>query len=257
MADGDVAPLLTCFADCDRHDIAAELQARGLLDGGRPTAGSPRRQSGAGNPARPAYEVNPGPRALEIWRGAEPIGGTLAERYLTEYRGIPTPHSPSLRFAHSLRYPTSGLHLPAMVAAIQAPDRQAVAIHVTWLNITTARKAPLSDPRKTFGSIGNGAIRFGTVTDVIGIAEGVEDALSAQHLTHVPCRACVGAHRMHRVAFPPTVRELHIFADDDEPGCRAAERTADLNRHLRVEIRLSPSGFKGWSDTLTQKAAAA
>ena len=75
VADGDVAPLLTCFAGCDRHDIAAELQARGLLDGGRSTAGSPRRQSGAGNPA---YEVNPDPRALEIWRGAEPIGGSGA-----------------------------------------------------------------------------------------------------------------------------------------------------------------------------------
>jgi hypothetical protein len=51
---------------------------------------------------------------------------------------------------------------------------------------------------------------------------------------------------------PHAVRELHIFADDDEPGRVAAERTADRHRRhgRRVVLRLPPIGFKDWGDVV-------
>ena len=63
---------------------------------------------------------------------------------------------------------------------------------------------------------------------------------------------CLGAGRMHRVAIPPAVRELHIFADDDEPGRAAAERTAEEHSRAgrRVVLRYPPAGRKDWNDAL-------
>ena len=55
---------------------------------------------------------------------------------------------------------------------------------------------------------------------MLGITEGAEDALSAMQLTNVPCWASLGAGRMHRVAIPEHVRELHIFGDNDERWAR-------------------------------------
>jgi phage/plasmid primase-like uncharacterized protein len=111
-------------------------------------------------------------------------------------------------------------------------------------------------PRKTTGALGLGAVRLGPAGDMLGIAEGIESALSAQQLSGVPCWACIGAGRMHRVAIPDTVRELHIFADNDDPGRAAAERTAHAHRHRRVVLRFPPEGCKDWNDVLTQARAA-
>ena len=72
--------------------------------------------------------------------------------------------------------------------------------------------------------------------------------MSAQFLTGIPTWSCLGAARMHRVPVPPTVRELHIFADDDEASRKAAERTADLHRHLKIEIRYPPPDFGDWNE---------
>lgn len=96
-------------------------------------------------------------------------------------------------------------------------------------------------------------------TDLAGeliSSEGVEDALAVRHLTRVPCWACIGAARMHRVWIPPLpVRSLHIFVDDDA-GRKAADRTAKLNRQLRVKIRFPPEGFKDWAEVAMERTPA-
>jgi phage/plasmid primase-like uncharacterized protein len=62
---------------------------------------------------------------------------------------------------------------------------------------------------------------------------------------------------MQRVAIPERVRELHIFADNDEPGRTAAERTAHANRYRRVFLRFPPEGFKDWNDTVAAQSRSA
>jgi hypothetical protein len=150
------------------------------------------------------------------------------------------------------------LILPAMVAAVQAPDRRVIAVQTTFLREKDGKKAPVSDPRRTTGALGAGAVRLAASGEVLGLAEGVEDALSAIHLTGTPTWACIGAGRMHVVAIPDVVRELHLFVDDDEPGHSAAERTAA--RHTaegrRVVLRLPPEGFKDWNDVAMESTLA-
>jgi len=250
VKDGNTAPLFSCFSGCERSDITAELRQRGLLNGQRNS--SARGNAVLLTPSAPM----PNKKALGIWKDARPIAGSLAERYLEEHRGLPGPHPLSLRFASSLEHAPSGTRLPAMVAAVHAPDRSVIAVQATYLRSGDGRKAPVSSPRLSFGSLGSGAVRLFKADEVLGLAEGTEDALAAQHLTGVPCWACIGATRMHRVWIPPAVRTLHIFADDDEAGSRAAERTARLNRHLRVEKRLPPLGFKDWAEVAMERTPA-
>jgi putative DNA primase/helicase len=109
-------------------------------------------------------------------------------------------------------------------------------------------------PRKTTGALGRGAIRLAAATEVLGLAEGTEKALAAMQLFGVPCWSTLGAGRMHRVWIPGSVRELHIFADNDDVGRAAAEGTASQHQHRRVIIRFPPDGFKDWDDVTAHQA---
>jgi hypothetical protein len=176
------------------------------------------------------------------------MAGTKAGAYLRA-RGLALDPPLSLRAVENYEYLT-GIYLPAMVAAIQAPDRRIVSVQVTVIDPRGDRKAQVAVPRRTIGAIGSGAVRLGLAEDELGIAEGVEDALGAMQLTGVPTWACLGSARMHRVAVPAGVTTLHIFADDDEAGARAAERTAARHRKegRRVIIRRPPAGVKDWAE---------
>jgi putative DNA primase/helicase len=223
IRDGDEPGriLVTCFAGCDRRDIIDELRRRDLID-----EAAARKPVARKEPA-PA-EHKPDPAALSIWIAASPGIGSIVECYLRG-RGITLPVPASLRCG-------SHLPTPTMVAAVQRPDGKIVAAQSTLLT-TTGKKATVARPRTTTGALGAGAVRLAKATDVLGLAEGIETALSAMQLCGVPTWACLGASRMHRVAVPDTVRELHIFADNDGPGRAAAERTVHENRRPRVVVR--------------------
>ena len=61
----------------------------------------------------------------------------------------------------------------------------------------------------------------------MGLAEGVETALSAMQMAGMTVWASLGASRLHSVELPPEVEEVHVFVDNDEPGRTAAKRTAE------------------------------
>jgi putative DNA primase/helicase len=185
---------------------------------------------------------------------ASPAERTIVQLYLRA-RGITIAPPPSLRCAGG------GYHLTdpvtAMVAAVQAPDRRTIAVQVTRLDPGGERKAQVLVPRRTYGALGDGAVRLAAAGDVLGIAEGVESALSAMQLSGVPTWACLGAGRMHRVAVPDGVRELHVFTDNDGPGRDAGERTANVHlHHRRVVLRRPPDHLNDWNDFLRAKGRA-
>lgn len=244
IRDGDERILVRCFAGCDPRDVLAELRRRGLLDDERPN----RRVCHDTPRPRPDPPHDPDPEAVGIWRDAGPVAGTVVATYLRR-RGITIEIPPTLRAG-------TGLHLgrysfPVLVAAVQRPaDRVVIGVQRTFVALDGSRKAPIAMPRLTTGALGAGAVRLGPAGPVLGLAEGIETGLSAQQLTSVPVWCTLGTGRMHRVAVPGTVREVHIFADDDEPGRAAAERTAYEHREAgrRVVIRFPPEGFGDWND---------
>lgn len=253
IKNGDKTLLVKCFAGCESGAVLEELRRRGLLDGGH--AGDHLRGRDVdrelGRDRGRDVEHAPDPEAIAIWGSASRATGKIVENYLSA-RGITTPVPPSIRFGGGTylgRY-----ELPAMVAAVQAPDRRSIAVQVTLLDPRGDRKAQVRMPRKTVGALGLGAVRLAAAGDVLGLAEGVETGLSAMQLSGVPVWCCLGAARMHRLAVPDGVRELHVFADSDEAGRAAAERAAHEHRHRRVVLQFPPQHCKDWNDALMAQA---
>jgi putative DNA primase/helicase len=240
VKDGDSAPLLKCFAGCDVRDVLAELRSRGLMEG-----------AGATLCTRKAPEQAPqhipDQEAIALWGSATRASSTIVERYLRA-RGITIEVPPSLRCGggdYLDRY-----QLPAMVAAVQAPDRRTIAVQTTLIDPRGDRKAQVRLPRKTTGALGLGAVRLGPAADVMGLAEGVETGLSAMQVTGIPVWACLGSFRMCRVSVPGTVREVHLFGDNDDPGREAVQRAAHAHRHRRVVVHFPPDQFPDWNDVV-------
>ncbi len=254
IADGNERLLVRCHSGCDPRDVIAELRRRGLLeDGDGFRSGMKIRTREQGYPPAAKIEPahDPNPQALAIWRSGQPITGSIAERFIRA-RGIALELTPSLRSgAHPYIGPYES---PVSIAAVQAPARQVIAVQVTLIDPRGDRKAQVRLPRKTIGALGWGAIRLAAATDELALAEGTEKGLAAMQLFGVPCWSSLGAGRMHRVWIPDDVRTLHIFADNDEPGRVAAERTAHAHRHRRVVLHFPPDGCKDWDDVTTARA---
>jgi hypothetical protein len=241
IADGDHGLLVHCHAGCEARDVLDVLRRRGLLDDRAPS-----RDAAPARRCEPVEHIEPDPKALALWRSGEPIVDTLAHRYLRS-RGLSIDPPPSLRFLPAAEY-LPRIFLPALIAGLQAPDRRVIAAQVTFLDPRGDRKAQGATPRRTVGKMHGAAVRLGPAGDVLGIAEGIETALAAMQLTGVPCWACLGSQRMARVVIPDGVRELHVFADNDEPGRLAAEQTAKAHPHRRVVVHCPPNGFNDYAD---------
>jgi putative DNA primase/helicase len=245
IADGDKGLLVRCFAGCDPRDVLAAIRRMGF-GGDGPPHGKPswRRQSAL----EQKHEPEPEPRALELWRSAIPAHETLVEEYLRA-RGSTIPIPPSIRCVPYLDYmPRIGF--PAMVAAIQAPERRTIAVQVTFLDPRGDRIAQVATPQKTIGALGRGAVRLGPAGEVLGLAEGVETALSAMQLFGIPIWASLGAGRTHNIAIPGGVRELRMFGDNDDPGRGAAKRIIRLNPHRKVIVHYPPEKVADWNDAV-------
>jgi putative DNA primase/helicase len=95
-------------------------------------------------------------------------------------------------------------------------------------------------------------VRLGASAGIMGLAEGVETALSAMQLTGMTVWASLGSSRLHSVELPPEVEEVHIFVDNDEPGRGAARRAAGIHTRLRREVylRSPPDQCGDWNDFL-------
>lgn len=183
--------------------------------------------------------------------------GDPVDAYLTS-RGIGLDEYPlSLGTAQALPYDRSTSH-PAMVAVITAPDGKNVSLHRTFLNGTGKLDAP--DCRKLMpGRLPKGcAVRLkplGPSDQVLGVAEGIETALSASALFGIPVWATLNTSMMRTFVPPVGIRELIICCDNDENG--AGQAAADALRRslsgLVVTIRIPPTVGTDWNDELQRK----
>ena len=224
LSDSNDGKLLAhCHGGCNALDVFAELRRRGLLDTDRRS----------GNEHRDLADY-----ARKLWHEAMPISDTLAETYLRQ-RAISISLPPSLRFHPCVKVPRSPLHFPALIAAASGEDHKVIAVQVTWLS-NTANKAAIDVPRRTFGKLTNCAVRLAAAGDALGLAEGVETALSVSELFGVPCWATLGVDRFAKIEVPRTVKRLHLFADGKDGK---AERAAQcFARHHAVRVHHPDDG---------------
>lgn len=190
--------------------------------------------------------------ARAIWCDALPIACTLAERYLRS-RGIARRLPKTLRFAPSIYFGPAKRKLPALLAALQDSAGKVIAVQRTFLDPVTGTKAdPTKEAKRTKGPMHDGAVRLGRVGRILGIAEGVETALSAAQIYSLPVWASLGAQRMKAIRLPAEVEEVMIFRDNGDVGLKEAINAAEIwegqGRHVMIEP--PPAEFKDWNDLL-------
>ncbi len=182
-----------------------------------------------------------------------------AVEYL-ESRGLwPLPAECGLRAHPSVEYFAEGRRIgkfPALLAEVRDRAGALVTVHVTYLR--DGRKLEGDEPRKILSPLTGRdgcAVRLMLPTDVLGIAEGIETALSAALLEQVPVWAALNTALLAKFEPPEGVRTLRIFADRDEAGLTAAAQLAvRLQGRVRVELQLPTAPAKDFNDALTSRS---
>ena len=234
--------LFHCFAGCDNDAILRALAGAGLGANAHASAGD--------EPAGVAEIAWLRAAALRLWGGARPIADTAAERYLAG-RSLAT-SSPELRY--NMRTPLgpkpSTQFRPAMIAAVR-DETGIVAVHRTFLDPRRARLAAVESAKLALGALGEGAVRLGAAAARMGLAEGIETALSASMLFDVPCWATLGTERFRHVALPAHVSELLLFLDNDAAGRRAEALAREAHAHVpHIEAHYPRRAGADWNDVL-------
>ena len=205
-------------------------------------------------------------RIAEVWARCLPLtAGDLVTQYLSR-RGISamSPLPEALRSHRGLDYWHDGKKLgvlPAMVAAIKAPDGRVVALHRTYL-MANARKADVPVVKKVMtgaaGTLAGACIRLNLpARGVLGIAEGIETALAASQAFRMPTVAAYCASALAGFLWPAGVQRLVIFADADKAGREAADtlRVRALAARLHCEVLTPAMEGKDWCDVWAERGA--
>lgn len=252
VVDGERQLLVYCMsAGCAAGDIMKALSSLGALRGERieQTADDIRRR----NEKREAQENRDRERALLIWRESCCADGTLVDLYLRSRRiSIPIPCT--LKFHPRLWSTEAKKPFSGQVAIVQRPDGKKGGIHRTFL-VPPGAKAPLVDPRLTYGRVPGGAIRLAKAGDTLAIGEGVETCLSYMEMFTVPSWAAGSAANLRNIILPPLpiASVVHVLVDNDEKG-QGENAALFLKRRLEEEGRevlLKRSAIgKDWNDEL-------
>jgi putative DNA primase/helicase len=192
-------------------------------------------------------------RAKACWaRGASVCAGDVVDRYLHHRRVGMDTYPECLRTSLSEPYWSDGVESrhPAMLALITDPTGKPISVHRTYLAADGKGKADLDPPRKAVSPFGYGpTIRLAPAAPIVGIAEGIETALSASKLSSVPVWSVLSDYGIATFEPPPECERLIIFADRDHHG--AGERAArSLTDRLSIptEIKLPDRPGTDWND---------
>lgn len=211
---------------------------------------------------RPVVEeeiAKPTRRVLQLIRetcaieDCEPV-----RRYMKSRALWPLPERHSLRAHTSVEYWNDRVRIgryPALVAVVRDMCGEVVTAHVTYLD-PEGRKLEGFEPRKILSSMKGRegcAVPLMPHGETLGIAEGIETALSAAIMHEVPTWAALNTALLAKFEPPQNVKKLIIFADRDIAGLDAAAKLMErLQGRVKMEIRTPKS--KDWNDALRSAA---
>ncbi|HMH29046.1 MAG TPA: toprim domain-containing protein [Steroidobacteraceae bacterium] len=216
-------------------------------------------------PVRPAHAdilglaANPSERVHRLRRDRCSIENCDdAVDYLAS-RGLwPLPPDCTLKAHATVEYWHGGARVgryPAIIADIVDVAGELVTCHVTYLH----RRDKITDyePRKILNAMTartGCAVRLMPATEVLGIAEGIETALSASVLDAIPVWAALNTSLLSKFEPPPGLLRLRIYADRDEPGLTATIHLMErLQGRVALEIRIPSAPHKDWNDVLKHR----
>ena len=141
------------------------------------------------------------------------------------------------------KYKMEGIY-PTMIAAVRNVHGEVVSLHRTYLT-KDGVKAPgmnkkIMSPSK---SMSGAAIRLGGIPEdgVIGVAEGIETALSVTKATKLTTWSAISAWGIESFEVPDGVKAVIIWADKDRPDDKGNE--AGINAAIKLYDRLIEEGI--------------
>lgn len=177
-------------------------------------------------------------------------------------RGLEIP--PGLQWHQAVTYWDDGKST-GTYAAMLAPVTRGVdwlTYHVTYLQ--HGKKAPVCAPRKFLPTSGcrldGASVALYEPTELMGVAEGIENAIAAKMLSGIPVWAALSTALMKSWQPPSIAKRIVIFGDNDPhfAGHAAAYALANrLSTKWDVEIRLPPEPGTDWNDVLLKQKAVA
>lgn len=245
---GHTSLLFKCFAGCRPDAVLAAIRNLGLDVPAHP---------GAAHVDRTADPESTEPRltsqlARDLWDHALPLERSPGDRYLAT-RMVAT-SSRALRWHQRIplgRGRAVGFR-PGILAAVVERDR-VIAVQRLFVDPRTARLAEdLAKAKLTLGRPLTGAVPLDDAGPTLGLAEGIENALSAARLLEIPVWATLGAERLHQIAIPAGVERLVLLADNDLAGHRAERRARAVYaaQGLVVTALWPWHGQNDWNDVL-------
>ncbi len=195
-------------------------------------------------------------QAKSIWQASVPIDNTLASDYLVKrwLAEVPVEMMRHLRFHKRLpHYDKEGKNDytgPALISAITNYHGILCGVQRLWLT-SEGKKANVRPQRKTIGATIGGNVKLFPPERTMGVAEGVETALSAWILYGMPVWAAVSTSGILNFQPPPECNMLFIMADKDKAGIDTAiilaQRVANPNLRVRT---LTPENGRDFNDQL-------
>lgn len=146
------------------------------------------------------------------------LKGSDAEKYLVS-RGLKIlPHN-GVRYS-KMEFSGKGQpKMPAMVAYATTNRGKILYKHCTY--IINGSKLKSENPKKMFSVVESEepcAIKLFKEEHILGIAEGIETALSVKQMFNVPTWATINPSFMKKFVAPKGVVRLNIYADNDSNG---------------------------------------
>lgn len=161
-------------------------------------------------------------RAKKIAQESISIQGTLAEKYLKEYRGIEsiegiTAHD--IRFHPGVYSAINKQKLPALIGIVRNHQNEILAVEATYLDIKTGSKAEdLMVGKQTFGAKKGGCvlIQAGEPNAPTLLTEGIVTGLSvAKALPNVTVKSVLGI-KLFKEIDPQLLSSKVVFALDND-----------------------------------------
>ena len=230
--------LVHCHAGCDATAILRALRQHQPLPHAVAPAPGPKTQ-------QPPRDWSP--TAQGLWDRGRTIAGTPAARYL-ETRGCGAVESDALKFLEAGAF---GPHPCLMAQVTDVVTAQPISLHFTRLNHDGTAKAEGDRPKLLLSGHrkSGGCIRLGADDDVtlgLGLAEGIETALSVMKLGWAPVWATVDAGNMKSFPVLGGIETLTLFADHDKAGLDAARACAARWRDAGRETCIATPSAEGF-----------
>jgi putative DNA primase/helicase len=178
-----------------------------------------------------------------LWKRAKSITPTsVVGRYLTQRCGV----IPFPGLAKVLR--ENGNEMLAIVSGHNVDDRNGITLHRTMIGFGDEVQWRRLMPGRLPDNV---AIRLAPFGHVLGIAEGIETALSAAALFKVPVWAAISASLLKKWLPPEGVHTVIIFGDNDRnfTGQEAAYSLArSISGDLDVQVKIPSIPGWDWND---------